>query len=290
MNGARRFCIGMVVGLTTALSWGAERPAPPQKDVKADKKGKDKDKTDDPDLGDVNMEVTALQVMYYLQLNPAQRATLARLAGKTAAEAPPRKVHKVSPAYRKTLRALRDALGTGDDEKIEKELEALDKLKEKEEPDFDDVEVTDEARKQAPGLVKMLSARQIAIYIGGVDDFPDPAERLHEALAESRKRRGNEWRGYRDDIAFEVGYLVVGLDASAEEKVRGQVTALLNKAQRLSDKEFKTEKAGLDKAARAIAARVGPLDVIRHYVQRVLAELLSNHRLKAALARRGKSE
>jgi hypothetical protein len=290
MNAFRSLCLLALVGLLAALS-PAAAPPPADKDSKAAKKARDKDKDqqkDDPDLGDVNAEVTALQVVYYLQLTPAQVAALAKLAPKTAAEAPPRKVIKASADFRKNLRALRDALAKSepDDDRLEELYDALDKLRTRESPEFDEVELTDEARKHAPDLFRTLSARQIAVYVGGVADFPDPAERLHEALEESRKRKGNDWRNYRDDIAFEVGYLIAGLDAAAEEKVRRAVTALLNSAQRLDAKEFKKEKADLDKQAKALAARVGSLDVIRHYVQRVLAELLSNHRLGAALQRR----
>ncbi len=55
--------------------------------------------------------------------------------------------------------------------------------------------------------------------------------------------------------------------------------------------EFKAQRDDLDKEARKVVGDVGPTDVIRHYMERALAELLSNPRLGAAVeARRGKGK
>jgi hypothetical protein len=238
-----------------------------------------------PDIADLNLEVTALQVLHHLQPTPAQLKRLARLARSTASS-PPRKEIKVSDKFRQKLTDLRDALaGGGDDEKIDELFEALDKLREKEEPDFDEVEVTDEARKEAPGLLRDFGARQVVGYLAAVaDEFPDPTERLLAALERSRKLRGQEWRNLRDDVAYQVGWLLAGLDSRAETKVREQVAKLLTDAYRLEDKEFKARQSELEKQVRALTARAEPTDVVRHFMQRTLAELLSNPRLGVALA------
>jgi len=107
-------------------------------------------------------------------------------------------------------------------------------------------------------------------------------------MEQSRKLRGKEWQGLRDDSAYQVGWLVAGLDADLEEKVRDKATALLNRAYRLDEKDYAKQRAELEKQARALAGKLGPTDVIRHFMERVLAETLSNHRLAAAIEARQK--
>jgi hypothetical protein len=279
--------LGLLAGFLALTALGAERAAP-GKVKPPPKRGKAPDlKTD---LNDLHLELMALQTLYHLQATPEQLKALARLAPKTAGAMPPRTDVEVSAKYRKAMVDLRAALLAENHEKVGELYETLDKLAEKEEPEFDEVELTDEARKRAPGFVRTLSARQVAGYVAGfADDFPDPAERLLEGLAQSRKLRGKEWQGLRDDLADQVGWLVAGLDPAAERKVSTRASALLNRAHRLGEKEFAKEKPALEKEARALAAAAGPTEVIRHFTERALAELLSNPFLaKAVAARRGK--
>jgi hypothetical protein len=278
-----------LIGMAALLSEAGARRAPAKEKDKEEKA--DKGKGDFADLGDTHAEVTVLQVLHALAPTPAQIDLLAKVAPKTMQKAPPRKIVKVSEKYRKALQSLRDALGGDDEEKIDEATADLDDIRETEDPDWEDTEVTDEARKEAPAVLRSFSARQIAVYVGGLDDFPDPAERLREAIRESRKMKAKEWTTYRDDVAYQVGWLVAGLDTDAEEKVREKATALLNKAARLSEKEFEMQREELDKAAGDLVGKVGPTDVIRNFMERLLAETLSNHRLASALAlRKKKSE
>jgi hypothetical protein len=251
------------------------------------------DKKDQPrnvDLGDVHAEVTALQVLHSLDLTADQLKALADLAEKTAQKAPPRKQLAATDKYRKALLDLRAALRTGDDEKIDTAMTHLDAVREKEdEPEFDEIEITDAARKHAPAVFDKLNARQVVFYLSGLgNEFPDPTEKLTAALAESRVRGGKEWRNARDDVAYQVGWLIAGLDADKEEKARAKVTALLDKAHDLTEKEFDEQKPTLEKAARDLVGKLSATDVLRHYVERVLAETLSNYRLAAAIEGRTK--
>jgi hypothetical protein len=276
-----------LVALAGVLACGAAR-RPEARAVAGDKaaKGPDK-KKESADVGDLNAEVVVLQVLHAFDLKTGQLKELATLAAKTAQKPPPRKGVRVSDKYRKALGDLRQALVDNDDNKIEKAHTALDAAREKESPDFDDVEITDASRKQAPLVLDKLSARQVALYVAGqADDFPDPTERLLEGLDESRKRRGKDWQAFRDDLAYQVGWLVAGLDATKEEKVREKATALLNKAAGLSDEDYDEQSGKLRKSARELVGKVGPTTVIRHYVERVLAETLSSHRLEAAVQAR----
>ncbi|MBY0228537.1 MAG: hypothetical protein K2W96_04575 [Gemmataceae bacterium] len=259
-----------------------------KKDEKKNGEKKDGEKT--PVKGfaaveDINTEITALQVLYTLNCDAEQLEALGKLAASTMQEAPPRKEVKVTDKYRRALVALREALGRGDDEEVDKRFAALDELREAEEPAFDPVELTEAARKEAPGLFRRFNARQIATYLKGVDDFPDPVEKVLAALEESRKRRGAPWRDLRDGVAFEAGWLLAGADAKGAADTKQKVIDLLDKAAKMEDKEYDAQKPALAKEAKDLLGKQGPSDIIRNYMEYVLAETLSNHRLKAALER-----
>jgi hypothetical protein len=248
------------------------------------------DKADFANVGDVNADVAVLNVLHTLQPTPAQVQALRKAAPKTMQKPPPRKLVKVSEKLRKAMTALRDALAAGDDEKVEELFKKFDEVRDKENPEFDEIEISAAAREQAPAIVRLLSARQVAFYAASVADFPDPVERLTDAMDDARKLRGKQWQALRDDTAYQVGWLVAGLDAKAEEKARDQATALLNKAFKLSDKEYAAQRDALEKDARAIVGKLGPTDVIRNFMERVLAEALSSHRLESALDLRAKKK
>jgi hypothetical protein len=240
------------------------------------------------DLNDLSMEVGALQMLHLLQLTPAQLQDLAQRARSTAQTPEPRTEPKVSARMRQTFRDLRRALLAGDAEKIDQLNRDLDKLFEKEQPEFEDgVEISDAARDQAPDVLRRLSARQAALFLAGyADTFPDPRERLAEAITEVRKRPDKEWQPLRDEVADAVAELVAGLDVDAEAGVRDRVTALLDRAHRLKDDAFKEKRAELDREVDRIVGKLGPTDLHRHFLERSLAELLSNPRLAAAIEAR----
>jgi hypothetical protein len=244
------------------------------------------------DLNDLSMEVGALQMLSQLQLTPAQLEDLARRARSTAQTPEPRTEPKVSARIRQTLVDLRHALLEGDAEKIDKLNVELDKLFEKEKPEFEDtIEITDAAREQAPDVLRRLSARQAALFLAGyADGFPDPRERLTEAIEEVRKRPDKEWQPLRDEVADEVAGLVAGLDVDAAAVVRDRVTALLDRAHRLKDEAFKEKRAELDREVDQVVGKLGPTDIHRHFLERSLAELLSNPRLAAAVEARLRKE
>jgi hypothetical protein len=240
-------------------------------------------------VAELHAEITALQVLHHLKATPAQLKELATLAATTVPRPGPRKVIKVSDEYRKTLLALRTALVDGKSEEIVKLSNTLEDLREKEEPDLDDADITAEARKAAPGLLRQFSARQLVAYLGNSgDDFPDPTEQLMKGIEQSRELKGKDWREMRDNLAYQVGWLVGGIDEDAETKARDAATALLNKSAGLDAKQFKEQRAALEKEASDIVGKVTATEAIRHFLERTLAELLSNPRLLAALEARAR--
>jgi hypothetical protein len=236
------------------------------------------------DLNPLHFEVEALETMYQLQLTREQIERLAQLARSTSRKRQPGRAIRVSKEFHKTLTDLHAALVADDDEKIAAESGAFDALREKESPDFEEAEITSEARRHVPEFLRTLGPRQVAVYLSEfADEFPDPFEKLADALEEVRKAPGKEGQDLRDGVAMQVGWLVGGLDVAAEKRVREKVVALLDRAVQIKDdQQFEAQRPELERAARDLIAGVGPTDVLRHFVERSLAELLSNPRLEAA--------
>jgi hypothetical protein len=244
-----------------------------------------KDTAGKDDLNALSLEVAALQLAHQMGLTVDQMEAFAKLAKDAAAKDTSRKPAKVSDKYRKTLQSYHDALVKGDDDRIDDLGEELEDLRDSEDPDLDDrVETTDEARKLAPQALKLLGSRQTAAYLGLYgDDLPDPVEDLLAALDKSHDPEEKDWKQLRDDTVAEVGWLVAGFDKEAADKASNRAGALLDRARGLKDEEFKTQRPQLEKEARDLAGEVGPTEVLRHVLERDLADLLANPRLPAAL-------
>jgi hypothetical protein len=239
-----------------------------------------------PSLNDLSMEVAALQAFHQFRLTSAQLGYLRKLAKETAAEPSEREAAKASASFRETLMALRNALLADDDDDLIDQLqEELDELTEKEKPELDDgIEVTDAARLGAPELVRFLSGRQVAFYLAShAEEIPEPAERLREALGMVRKLDPAEWKQVRTAVSDEIARGVAGLDADKAAQVADQVVQLLIQARAMRDEEFKAQRVELEKTAREIVGKLGPLDVLRHFLAQDLAELLSNPLLGTAI-------
>jgi hypothetical protein len=239
-----------------------------------------------PSLNDLSMEVAALQVFREFRLTRPQLEALRKFAKDTVPEPSAREAAKASSEFRRTLMDLRDALvADDDDERIEQLQEQLDDLREKEKPELDDsTEVTEEARRCAPQLLRLLSARQMACYLAvHAEEIPEPQERLLEALEKVRALDPKEWKAAREAVSDEVSRGVAGLDPDKVAQVNDKVVQLLIHARALKDEEFKTERPELEKTAREIVGNLTSLDVLRHVLAQDLAELLSNPRLVAAI-------
>jgi len=244
-------------------------------------------------LNDLGLEVGALQTLHALRATRAQMEGLQKVARETADRPPARTAGKASAKFRKTLAELRDALAANrDEDRINRLNDKLDQLRSAEKPELDDnMEITDEAREQAPRVLRMLTAAQVAGYLAGyADTMPDPLGRIQEALAKVRGLKEKDWKETRGQVGDEVGELVAGLDVDKAAEVSAQVGQLLIVARGLRDEEFKTQRRELERKAGRIVGDLGPTDVLRHVMERHLAELLSNPRLEAALEARLKSE
>ena len=209
-------------------------------------------------------------------------------AQNTAPKEAARKPAKVSARYLKLLTELRDAYVNGDEDAITNKSSDLEELRDKEEPVLDDdVDITDAVHKSAPAGLKVFSPRQVALYIVEfAEDFPDPLEKITEAFDDARTLKGKDWDEMRDYVSEQVGWLLGGLDAVAEAKVKKQVSDLLDRVHTLKDADYKAKKDELTQQAKDIAGAVGPADVIRNFMERSIAELLSNPETVSALQAR----
>jgi hypothetical protein len=266
-------------------------PKEPAKPAPADKEPAPKEsQTEEVDLNGLNLEVAALEILHQFKATRPQLERLAKLALITSPKSPAPRPIKVSKEYRKTLLELRDALVEDSDDDIVELVATLDELRDKESPDFDDIQITDSARKHTAEVLRSLGARQVAQYLTDyAEEFPEPLEKITDAFESIRGLTGKEVDDVRDEVAAQVGWLVAGLDTLKENKVKKSVSDLLNRVHRLKDDEFTAQQANLEKQARDIIGDLGPLEVIRHFVDRSLAELLSNPRLGTAVAARLKN-
>jgi hypothetical protein len=136
-------------------------------------------------------------------------------------------------------------------------------------------------------VLKQLSARQVLAYLSSLgEEVTDPLETLYEALDEVRGLTDDEWKELRQTVGPQVGSLVAGLDAEGAQRVSDRVVQWLIRVRALSDEEFRKEQTELREEARRIIGDVGPTEVLRHFVEHGIAELLSNPLLEAALQAR----
>jgi hypothetical protein len=270
--------IGATV-LAVVAAVGLGRPAP----AAAPKARQDVSKLS---LNELGLEIQALQTLHALNLTPEQLERLGKLASKTIEPDAPRQPARVSAKLQRAMADLHAALlQGGDEERIEKLLDEVYDLRDKEKAFLDDdVEPTDEARQKAPGLLRGLKAGQVAGYLGSIaDDIPDPLDRLLDALKNVRALKDEEYKRVRGEVADDVGQALAGVDADKASEIGDAVQQLLIVARGLGDKEFAKQRPELVKKAKAVVGKTGPTDVLRHVMENHLARLLSNPRLPAAV-------
>jgi hypothetical protein len=279
MSGKWRL-IGLLV-ILTGLGGASTLGATPTRDEVRDKEPRE-------EVTQISLQISALQILYLLKSTPEQLETLSKLAGETAPKPQARKQASVSGKHRKILTDLRKALLDADDDKITKLSEELKELQDKEEVDLDDaVQVVEAARKRLPEVLRLYNARQLANYVGSLgDDFPDPVDRLNGAFLDSRTLSGDDWTKVRKQVSETLGWLVAGRDADASAMVAKEVASLLEKAHDLDEDDYKKQREDLQAAGKKLVGQVEPIEVIRHFLEREAAELLSNPELPRVLEER----
>lgn len=240
---------------------------------------------DDAPLNYLSQEVAALHVLYNLQFEKPQLENLKKIAAKTV-DAPGRRQPLGSDKLRDILVKLRAVLAKADDEElIDKTYAEYDALVAKEKPSLDDIfDITDEARAQAPNVVRLMTPGQVAEYLAiFAETTPDPFDLLRQALSDVRTLKEDEWKLYRVEIADEIAWMLAGVDADKGEDLANKAVQLLIVSRGMNDDDFKRNQPMLETKIRDLVGKVGPIDVLRHLMEYHLADLLSNPRLIAAV-------
>jgi hypothetical protein len=254
------------------------------------------------DVNELSMEVAALRTLYLLKAGPDQNEEYNSYDGiknflkdKEIPQPPRDRLAKVSKNYLKVLTDLREAFITNNEDRISELSDQIEELTSSESPELDDaIDLTPKSRGAAIGFLRgYMDARRIATYISAYGkEFPDPKGLI---LKNTRDTLGvwppkAVWKDTRDFVAKEVGFAYAGLNEKLQEEIAVKVGELLDRAYGMTPaqllKEFSTPSSGLRSQLNGICNPYGPTDVIKHVLERDVAELLSNPRLGAAIKAR----
>lgn len=273
-------CLSFLPG---AVTRGAEKATANQKDQK-----EKPSPTSNESVVDLSVEVWALQALRDFDLSPDQLKALRAMSDHAASPLGQRDDPKVADKYVTKLTALRDALAKGtDDDEIDSLRDEVDAMQDDDDAaaDVDDsVTISDPARAKAPLALKLLSSSQVASYIAAYEDeAPDPVQSLMDAADDIRGTDDEDAKDVADDAADEVGPLVAGLDVSRQKPVQEKVRAFLERARKMKEADFKAKRSELEKSAKDVVGDVDGLMILRHWMERDMAELLSNPQLPKAI-------
>ena len=238
---------------------------------------------------ELSLQVWALRGIHELDLTDTQLRSLRPMASPVdIAGVKPAKTD-VPDKYVKSLRSIRQALIKRDDEDQIAELQDdLESMREDDDIELDDtVTISPAARSKVPELMRLITPSQAAGYIAKYqDEIPDPVESLMDAADDARGADDEEYKSAADETADEVSSLIAGLDLEKAKPVAEQIRAWMKRGRTLGDAEFKAKRPELEKAARELVGDVDSLTVLRHWMQRDMAELLSNPQLVASIEAR----
>jgi hypothetical protein len=134
--------------------------------------------------------------------------------------------------------------------------------------------------------IRLFRSRRnhLVAYLAALDDeVPDPAERILSAVEEGEDFTDEEWKELRDETAEEVAWLVAGFGTENAQKAVKAVNALLDHGHHFKGEGLKKEWPALEKAVHQLVGNVSSMVVLQHYLERELAELLSNPQATTAL-------
>ena len=262
------------VSLTLAFFGGFQAPA-------AFAQKKTSPAQDDPQM--LSLEVVALQTLNRLDLSTPQLEALLRLAKGTAGTPRSTGAMKVTPAFLKTLKALRSALLDDDDDRIGDLKEKLGDLLDKDKIQLDDrVPISDAARRSAAQVIRLMQPGQVLAYLQVIDDEEvNLFEILDEAIEAGKGAEAGRWKALRDQAAGEAAWLIVGSDEAKSRVATKFLASLLD--QHHNAKPGKNAFADLEKQVQQLTAHLDPFEILRHVMEREMAELLSNPRLPLAI-------
>lgn len=268
----RRMFFGFVLTAALCLSFGARAATPKAKEAE-----------------NLELQVAALNKLHELELTGEQLAALEKVAAQVTADKSAA-ARKIGAPYSAALTAVRDAMLEGDEAKIVEAEDKLDELRESKNIDpQEEVEITDSARKQAPAALNVLTATQIAGYLAQhSDDVPDALQTMMDAIDESRGMADADYMALRTEAVSQVGLLVGGLTVAAQEAIAKRVGEWLDRARAMNEADIKSKHAQLEASAKQIIGKADPMQQLRHWLEREMADLLSNPELVPMISARRK--
>ncbi len=240
---------------------------------------------DTSDIDRLSLKVAAMMTLHDLDLTADQLKALKVLAKDTADPRTPRDPAKASAKYIETLKALHDALGkANNDEKVTELADKRDALDEDEDVSIDDeITLTPASRTKAATFLRTLSAPQVTSYLATYsDEGPDPEQDVVDALTDIREANADEVEDMIKETAESVGTLIGGLDLEKSKDLRNTIAELLRTARKLPASEFTSRLPMMEKSVKLLVA-ADPMVVIQHWLERDIAELLSNPQLSDAI-------
>jgi hypothetical protein len=227
-------------------------------------------------------QIAALETLQQLDLSTNQIVELQKLVATVKPVSEPGRV-KMTPEYEKAMSAYRKALLAGDDDKIADADDKLSDIRDKD-PDSPEAEIdaTESARKAAPQMLALLHPSQIAGYMSEhADDVPDPVQTLLDAVDEMAKSP-NDSASIKSEAAEQVAMLLVGLDPSQQAPIIKKVNDWFD--------QLKSKRDTAEASAREIVGKPDPMQCLRHWLERDLADLLANPELPELLKQKLKNQ
>jgi hypothetical protein len=232
------------------------------------------------DMNSASLRISALDMLYELDLSPEQLAAFAG-AGATATAAtrtPVKPNEKLMDLFAKMQAAI---LSNTDDQAITTLRNQIIDFVNTNNVELDDtVRTTAAAHAAAPALCNKLKASQIAAFLAmHADEVGDPEEMMLGALTTLRDARSNPDLvdgNLVQDTATSIGYLVAGMDDIKAKAITDQVAAWLKTGTALSDADFAAQHETLVANAGKMVNAASPMDVLTHWMQQQVAILLSN--------------
>jgi hypothetical protein len=249
------------------------------------------------DLNIASLRVHAIDTLYELDFSTDQLKELRAAAAGTASDQH-RTAAKGTPKLAAALQQFQGAVLDGQDqERIDSLRNEIADLVDDETVHLDDeVQITAAARGKAPGVLRLLTASQIAAYLAShADEVGDPTEVLTAALADLRELHATEAgdgekseaaaeaASLINDTATEVGYLIAGLDEAKAKELADKVAKWLKTNAELKDDEYAAKRKSLEEAAKAFSANIHPMKVLGNWLEHQVAILISNPQLAQAI-------
>jgi hypothetical protein len=239
-----------------------------------------------PNVNLASLRLAAMQTLYELDASPEQlkavkgaAAGLADPAERASAKGPP----KLVAAMKQLQEAL---LSESDDKQIADARNAMaDAMAEVDPPLDDAVHPSPAARTKAAAVCQTFSAGQLAAYLAShADQVVGPGDRLVSSLSDLKDEPPADADAEVKQVSTEVGLLVAGADADKAAAAAAKAAEWLQAHRATGAPDSADARAKLEASARDAVGDPPPAEVLGHWFENEVAELLANPQLPKAVA------